>query len=50
MRHKVEFTSERKRMTVVLENADEDEDIVYVYSKGADSVILESCTTQKSEA
>jgi len=45
VRHKVEFTSERKRMTVVLENQDEDEDIVYIYSKGADSVILESCTT-----
>jgi len=36
IKHKVEFSSERKRMTIVLENADEDEDCVYVYCKGAD--------------
>lgn len=50
VRHKIEFSSERKRMTAVLESLDHDEDFVYIYSKGADSVILASCTTEKSLA
>jgi magnesium-transporting ATPase (P-type) len=53
--HKIEFSSERKRMTVVLEPKSDqgtslsESDSVIVYSKGADSVIIDSCTTQKSQ-
>jgi len=38
---KIEFTSERKRMTVVVEEVGKASDYVYVFSKGADSVMYD---------
>jgi magnesium-transporting ATPase (P-type) len=35
--HKIEFNSDRKRMTIVLKDLSDGE--VYAYSKGADSVM-----------
>lgn len=46
--HKIEFTSERKKMTSVVQQEGSDE--VLVYTKGADNVIIKAATTEKSLA
>jgi magnesium-transporting ATPase (P-type) len=45
--HKIEFTSERKKMTSVLQQEGSNE--VLIYTKGADNVIIKAATTEKSK-
>ncbi|EER17682.1 hypothetical protein Pmar_PMAR023603 [Perkinsus marinus ATCC 50983] len=50
--HVVEFTSERRMMTVVAtdnDTADTDDKPVYIYTKGADSSILPKCINNTSD-
>lgn len=44
--HKVDFTSERKKMSTVVQQKGSQE--ILVYTKGADNFIMEVATTEKS--
>ncbi|EER01447.1 conserved hypothetical protein, partial [Perkinsus marinus ATCC 50983] len=42
------FTNERKRSTVILEPPGDDNDVLYVYTKGADDVMLPRLSDQQT--